>query len=134
MKTVFALALLAVCGVAQAQSIGVNITAASGRMSPFIGAHRAYFVGPGQFVAHVPQSDGKILTIAYEDIPSGPGARQVIRVFLAEWRHGMAVTCSTKLPLSGGAAATIAGGGNQTRAGMGIGDPDGGGISLSVTP
>lgn len=123
-------------GSASAQTIGVNITAATGRMAPFIGAHRASIVpasGGQQFVAHIPAGD-KFLTIAYDDLPGNSVPRQVIRVFLVEWRSGMNVTSSARLPLAGGTAATIAGGGNTTLVGMGAGVPDGGQITLVVTP
>lgn len=126
-----AIACSVLCGVANAQTIGVNVTAASGRMTGFQGAYRASIMpSTGQtFVASVPGVD-KWLTIVYEDLPT----RQVVRVLLTEWRAGMNVTSSTRLPLAGGTAATISGAGNSTIAGLGAGIPDGGQITLTITP
>lgn len=131
---VVALVVSALAGTAHAQSLGINITATGGRLAVFNGtSHRATILpfpphGGGQaFFASTGPSD-RTLTIIYTDSPGNaihPPNHSIV-VYVTEYRAGGHATAHATLPLSGGTVATMQGAHGNV--------PDGGQITLIVTP
>lgn len=134
MRTILAVALLGmICGVANAQaSFGVTVSGGTGKFAPFQGQTLRATLLPGtppgggqKWFGMVSGPNGTTtLTVVMQNITGTPPHQpsQLISVYIMG-SPLLAPASYATLPLSGGSAATLAGG-----------IPDGGSVTLVVGP